>query len=116
MPAPLAKAHADLDRAVERCYRAEHFRSDRERVEHLFRLYEQLTAPLLPATKTKRTRKTTGLYTQKPKPVPTGKPTPESQASAAHFHGPIGKEDSPPYRTAAGTAPDATDEPPRTQD
>ena len=56
MPAALAKAHADLDRAVERCYRAEPFRSDRERVEHLFRLYEQLTAPLLPATKMKRTR------------------------------------------------------------
>ena len=56
MPAALAKAHADLDRAVERCYRAEPFRSDRERVEHLFRLYEQLTAPLLPVTKTKRTR------------------------------------------------------------
>ena len=56
MPAALAKAHADLDRAVERCYRAEPFRSDRERVEHLFRLYEQLTAPLLPVTKTKRRR------------------------------------------------------------
>lgn len=50
MPATLAKAHADLDRAVEKCYRPEPFRSDRERVEHLFRLYEQLTAPLLPAT------------------------------------------------------------------
>ncbi len=50
MPAELAKAHADLDRAVERCYRPEPFPSDRERVELLFRLYEQLTAPLLPAT------------------------------------------------------------------
>ena len=45
MPAALAKAHAELDGAVEKCYRAEPFRSDRERVEHLFRLYEQLTAP-----------------------------------------------------------------------
>ena len=55
MPAALAKAHAELDRAVERCYRSEPFGSDRERVEHLFRLYEQLTAPLLPATpKTRR--------------------------------------------------------------
>ncbi len=42
--------HAALTRAVERCYRPEPFKSDRERVEHLFRLYEQLTAPLLPAT------------------------------------------------------------------
>ena len=50
MPAALAKAHADLDRAVERCYRPETFRSDRERVEHLFRLYEQLAAPLLPSS------------------------------------------------------------------
>ena len=50
MPPALSKAHADLDRAVERCYRPEPFHSDRERVEHLFRLYEQLTAPLLPAS------------------------------------------------------------------
>ena len=60
MPAALAKAHADLDRAVEKCYRAEPFRSDRERVEHLFRLYEQLTAPLLPATKAPKRRRTSG--------------------------------------------------------
>lgn len=60
MPAPLAKADAALDRAVDRCYRSEAFRSDRERVEHLFRLYEQLTAPLLPATaKPKRARRKT---------------------------------------------------------
>lgn len=49
MPPELSKAHAALDRAVEKCYRSEPFRSDRERVEHLFRLYEQLAAPLLPA-------------------------------------------------------------------
>jgi hypothetical protein len=56
MPAALAKAHAELDRAVERCYRPEAFHSDRERVEHLFRLYEQLTAPLLPTTRKARKR------------------------------------------------------------
>lgn len=49
MPALLAKAHATLDRAVDRCYRPEPFASDRERVEHLFARYEALTAPLLPA-------------------------------------------------------------------
>ncbi|MEX2176647.1 MAG: type IIL restriction-modification enzyme MmeI [Pirellulaceae bacterium] len=49
MPTPLLKAHAALDKAVDRCYRAAAFQSDRERVEHLFTLYEQLTAPLLPA-------------------------------------------------------------------
>ena len=59
-PPALAKAHADLDRAVDRCYRAKPFASDRERVEHLFALYETLTAPLAPvetATKPKRARK-----------------------------------------------------------
>ena len=50
MPRDLLSAHTELDRAVERCYRSEPFHSDRERVEHLFRRYEQLTAPLLPVT------------------------------------------------------------------
>ena len=50
MPVALAKAHPDRDRAVEKCYRADPFHSDRECVEQLFRLHEQLTAPLLPAT------------------------------------------------------------------
>ncbi len=60
MPAPLTKAHAALDRAVDRCYRSAPFHSDRERVEHLFGLYEKLTAPLLPSAgkSRKRTRKT----------------------------------------------------------
>jgi hypothetical protein len=49
MPPALAKAHADLDRAVDRCYRKEPFPHDRARVEHLFALYEKLTAPLAPA-------------------------------------------------------------------
>lgn len=57
MPAELAKAHATLDRAVEKCYRPEPFRSDRERVEHLFRLYEQLLVPLLPAAPKTRARR-----------------------------------------------------------
>jgi hypothetical protein len=57
MPPELHRAHTQLDRAVERCYRAEPFGSDRERVEHLFRLYEQLTAPLLPATPRTRFRR-----------------------------------------------------------
>lgn len=56
MPPALVRAHAELDRAVERCYREQPFHSDRERVEHLFRLYEQLTAPLLPATRTRARR------------------------------------------------------------
>jgi hypothetical protein len=58
MPPSLVKAHAALDRAVDKCYRPEPFTSERQRVEHLFALYEKLTAPLLPATPKKRTRKT----------------------------------------------------------
>jgi hypothetical protein len=42
-----------LDAAVDKCYRAEKFVTERQRVEYLFSLYEKLTAPLLPATKSK---------------------------------------------------------------
>ena len=65
MPPALAKAHAELDKAVEKCYRPEPFHSDRERVEHLFRLYEQLTAPLLPAALRTRSRRTGAPFAQK---------------------------------------------------
>ena len=54
MPAPLLKAHQQLDRAVDRCYRPEPFPSDRHRVEYLFALYEQFTAPLVAAAKPAR--------------------------------------------------------------
>jgi hypothetical protein len=56
MPVALAAAHSRLDRAVEKCYRHEEFHSDRERVEYLFRLYEQFATPLLPATLRSRRR------------------------------------------------------------
>ena len=45
MPAKLVKAHAALDRAVERCYRTQPFATDRLRVEFHFSLYQQLTGP-----------------------------------------------------------------------
>ena len=51
MPADLVTAHADLDRAVDACYRPQAFTSDRQRVEFLFALYERYTAPLLPVEK-----------------------------------------------------------------
>jgi hypothetical protein len=57
MPPALAKAHADLDRAVEKCYRKEPFDSDRERVEFLFALYEKITTPLSIAAGKKTTRR-----------------------------------------------------------
>ena len=52
MPAKLAKAHVELDRAVDACYRTKAFHSDRERVEFLFGLYEQIRAPLIAGWKT----------------------------------------------------------------
>ena len=47
MPADLRRAHAALDRYVDRLYRPRvGFDSERERVEHLLARYEQLIAPL----------------------------------------------------------------------
>ncbi len=46
MPPPLRKAHAALDLAVDRLYRAAPFASDRDRVEQLFGRYEALVNPL----------------------------------------------------------------------
>jgi len=66
MPATLAKAHAELDRAVERCYRAEPFRSDRERVEHLFALYEKLTTLFLTLKTKARARRNAGTASPRP--------------------------------------------------
>jgi hypothetical protein len=54
MPPALVKAHADLDRAVDLCYRPQPFQNDRQRVEHLFMLYERLSAPLIPVAKKRR--------------------------------------------------------------
>ncbi len=57
MPPALVKAHADLDRAVDLCYRPQAFQNDRQRVEFLFALYEKLIAPLVaPAKKGQRKR------------------------------------------------------------
>ena len=56
MPPPLVKAHKALDRAVDRCYRREPFTSDRQRVEFLFALYEELTTPLIAAAAKKKRR------------------------------------------------------------
>lgn len=58
MPAALIKAHADLDRAVDLCYRPQPFQNERQRVEFLFALYEKLTAPLIAPKKKPRRRQT----------------------------------------------------------
>lgn len=54
MPAELRKAHRDLDLAVDKLYRARPFESDRERVEHLFPLYEALVQPTTAAPRENR--------------------------------------------------------------
>ena len=56
MPGDLRKAHAALDAAVDKLYRAAPFASDRDRVEHLFGRYEALVNPLerLGAAKNRR--------------------------------------------------------------
>ncbi len=49
MPTDLRKAHRDLDRAVDRLYRSRPtFKSESERLQHLFGLYEQMTGTLRP--------------------------------------------------------------------
>jgi hypothetical protein len=54
MPPQLRKAHRDLDLAVDKLYRSRPFGSDRERVEHLFPLYEALVQPTSAAAKANR--------------------------------------------------------------
>ncbi len=46
MPKDLRKAHTALDKAVDTLYSASGFASDRERVEHLFMLYEAMVNPM----------------------------------------------------------------------
>ena len=57
MPPDLRRAHSALDRAVDRLYRRARFASERERVEHLFALYEQLQAPLAAEAAGKRKKR-----------------------------------------------------------
>ena len=57
MPPKLRRAHRTLDHAVDRLYRAKGFASERERVEHLFMLYEKMRAPLAAAMKAKPKRR-----------------------------------------------------------
>jgi len=56
MPPGLAKAHAALDRAVDRAYRAAPFETERARVEHLFARYQALTT-LFPEKPQKKPRR-----------------------------------------------------------
>jgi len=57
MPPDLVKAHQNLDKAVDLCYRPQPFVSELNRIEYLFSLYEALSAPLLKVEKKKRVKK-----------------------------------------------------------
>lgn len=54
MPSGLRKAHQKLDAAIDALYKRGGFQSDRERVEHLFTLYEKLVTPLMAPAKTRK--------------------------------------------------------------
>ena len=57
MPPNLRRAHRALDRAVDRLYRRTGFASERERVEHLFALYENMRTPLVSRLSAKKPRR-----------------------------------------------------------
>ena len=57
MPPALARAHQVLDRAVDRCYRPQPFATELARLEFLFGLYQQLSAPLAPAAAKAKARR-----------------------------------------------------------
>lgn len=61
MPPNLRQAHRALDAAVDRLYKRSGFPDDRERVEHLFGLYESLISrlPMAEPRRTRRSRRTT---------------------------------------------------------
>ena len=44
MPEGLRKAHHTLDKAIEQCYRTKPFESDEERLEYLFKMYEEMSS------------------------------------------------------------------------
>ncbi len=46
MPPDLVRAHQALDKAVDQCYRPQPFTSELSRIEYLFGLYEEYTAPM----------------------------------------------------------------------
>lgn len=56
MPADLVRAHRDVDRAVDLAYRPQPFPTEAKRMEFLFELYQQYTAGLFVAEKTKKAK------------------------------------------------------------
>jgi hypothetical protein len=54
MPPDLVKAHQILDKAVDLCYRPQAFVNELSRIEYLFGLYEDYTAPMFKIEKKKK--------------------------------------------------------------
>ncbi|MCK4983465.1 MAG: class I SAM-dependent DNA methyltransferase, partial [Victivallaceae bacterium] len=54
MPPKLVKAHQELDKAVDLCYRPQAFTSENARIEYLFDLYNEYTSPMFNEKKTRR--------------------------------------------------------------
>ncbi|MEI6865980.1 DNA methyltransferase [Flavicella sp.] len=57
MPKGLLKAHQELDIAIEQCYRLQPFKNDTERLEYLFKQYEEMIKKDTLFAKQKKTRK-----------------------------------------------------------
>jgi hypothetical protein len=58
MPPLLVKAHQQLDKAVDLCYRSQPFANETKRIEFLFELYDSLTAGLFVKEKKPKKSKT----------------------------------------------------------
>lgn len=57
MPKGLLKAHQELDTAIEQCYRLQPFKNDTERLEYLFKMYEEMLERDTLFAKVKKMRK-----------------------------------------------------------
>ncbi len=57
MPKGLKQAHRELDEAIEKCYRLQPFSTDTERLEYLFKLYEEMVSKDTLFAKQKKRRK-----------------------------------------------------------
>jgi hypothetical protein len=56
MPAPLVKAHQQLDKAVDHCYRPQPFPNETKRIEFLFQLYDKYTSSLFVGEKMSKSK------------------------------------------------------------
>jgi hypothetical protein len=57
MPPALVKAHQQLDKAVDQCYRSQSFTTEAKRIEYLFELYEKYTTGIFHIEKPKNNKK-----------------------------------------------------------